>query len=258
MKNSLRILMLFGYCSFSLFSSEILTDQKEHNSNVPYIVLLYGPPGSGRSKIAVKIHQEFNIPHIAIAELILQYAQENSTLGNELKAYLEQGGDISDSQCIALFKKRLKEADCSRGCLIEGAPWSLSHAEALYNDLKDSFSILAINIDTDDNWLMTQVEKRLICPTCGRVYHEPFSLPKTPGICDICSKQLVRRQDDSPEAMRAKLDAYRNSIVPILSFFKEKNCFILIEGDRTQDAIFSLVSNSLLEKHIGTRTEVSF
>lgn len=250
MKIVFFLALCFVYCS-SLPCQEITLERGGSFSSHPYVIFLYGPPGSGRSKIAIKIEKEFSIPHISFADLIFQYAQENSPLGQSLRSYLENSGDISDDQCIALFQKRLTESDCNKGCLIEGAPWSLQHAKALYTALIDSFSFLAINIDTDDQWLVTQVEKRLVCPSCGRVYNENSSLPQKAQVCDICSATLTKRQEDTPAILQAKLESYRRSIVPILEFFKEKNCFLLIEGDRTPESIFSLVSNQLMQRQIG-------
>lgn len=240
-----------------LLSPNILIGQVETSDPIshdiqeiqhPCIVLLYGPPGSGRSKIAIKLQQNFSIPHISFAEVISQYAHESSSLGTSLKEYLQEGGEIPTNLFIEIFKKRLSNKDCSKGCLIEGAPWTLQQAQALYESLQSTFTFLAINIDAQDQWLVTKAEKRLVCTNCGQVYHEPFSSPKKPGICDTCPGTLTRRHDDSPETLKSKLFAYRNTTVPVLAFFEEKNSLVLVEGDKTLDSIYFYVLSCLTQR----------
>jgi len=220
-------------------------NQEEHR---PCLVFLYGPPGSGRSKIAIKIQQNFSIPYISFAELINQYAHDTTSLGTSLQEYLQEGGEIPLDLFIKIFSKRLSNEDCGQGCLIEGAPWTLQQAKALYESLQSTFTFLAINIDAQDQWLVTKAEKRLVCTNCGRVYHEPFSSPKKPGVCDTCPGTLTRRHEDSPEILKSKLSAYRNAVVPVLAFFEEKNSLVLVEGDKTFDAIYFHVSSFLTQR----------
>lgn len=225
-----------------------LDEKEKQDVQRPCILFLYGPPGSGRSKIAIKIQQNFSVPYISFAELINQYAHESSSLGCSLQEYLQEGGEIPVDLFIKIFNKRLSNADCVHGCLIEGAPWTLQQAQALYESLQSAFSFLAINIDAKDQWLVTKAEKRLVCTHCGRVYQEPFSSPKKPGICDSCPEPLTRRHEDTPEIMQSTLSAYRNAVVPVLAFFEEKNSLVLVEGDKTFDAIYFYVSSFLTQR----------
>lgn len=220
-------------------------DQELHR---PCLVFLYGPPGSGRSKVAIKIQQNFSIPYISFAELINEYAHEASSLGHSLHDYLKEGGEIPLDLFITIFKKRLSEKDCSQGCLIEGAPWTLQQAHALYDSLQDSFSFLAINIDAQDQWLVTKAEKRLVCTNCGRVYGDPAQQPRKQGTCDTCSGALIRRHEDSPEILKSKLATYRTTVVPVLAFFEEKKSLVLVEGDKTFDSIYFQVSSCLNQR----------
>ena len=46
-----------------------------------------------------------------------------------------------------------------------------------------------------------------------------YNPPKVPGICDKCGGKLARRKDDEPEAIKQRLDDYREKTYPVLDYF---------------------------------------
>lgn len=243
------LLALFMICN----SNPLLNGEEETRTtpystiekDLPSMVFLYGPPGSGRSTIASKLHNDFSVPHLSFVDLLSTYAHEQDPLGERLTTYLQTGGDISQELFIEIFQKRLQDNDCAHGCIIEGAPWTLAQAQSLYDSFHTSFSFVALTINANDQWLVSKVQNRFVCPTCGRIYHEPFSHPKKEGVCDICLSTLTQRSLDTPEIMQTKLTNYRAAIMPVLDFFNTKHALITLEGDKTIDAIYYQVISSL-------------
>ena len=46
--------------------------------------------------------------------------------------------------------------------------------------------------------------------------------PKVEGRCDICKHELITREDDTPEALDARLRDYNEKTLPVLELFRRK------------------------------------
>jgi adenylate kinase len=105
--------------------------------------------------------------------------------------------------------------------------------------LSSRFQFLVVNIDASDEFLIQRVEGRLVCYSCGYVYDTSDLTKKTKTKCDICSSPLQRRQQDTPEVMKAKLEAYRSQMSPLLALYKEQGILMQIPGDRKFDEVYT-------------------
>jgi adenylate kinase len=51
------------------------------------------------------------------------------------------------------------------------------------------------------------------------------------GVCDACgSRDFVRREDDKPETVRARLKAYHAQTAPLLPFYEDKGLLVAVDG----------------------------
>ena len=46
---------------------------------------------------------------------------------------------------------------------------------------------------------------RWVCRAAGHPYHELFSPPHVPGVCDLDGSELYQRSDDRPDTIRARM-----------------------------------------------------
>lgn len=208
-------------------------------SSKPSIIVLYGPPGSGRAKIAVKLHQNFDIPRISFAELLADTLHEDSVIGTQSREYMNNGGDIPIDLFWMILDRRMKMKDCHRGCLWEGIPCTIEQAKLSKSKLSDRFRFIIFSIDATNDWLIQRVEGRVFCSSCGRVYNDQQSSPKICGACDICGHPLQRRAEDSPEMVQARFQTYQESISSTLAFWNEQKILQNISGDQPLEQIYS-------------------
>ena len=80
-------------------------------------------------------------------------------------------------------------------------------------------------------------------PRCGAGYHDRFKPTARPGVCDVCgSTEFVRRKDDTPETVRARLAAYHAQTAPLLPYYRAKGLLVAVDGmaeiDRVTDELF--------------------
>jgi adenylate kinase len=62
--------------------------------------------------------------------------------------------------------------------------------------------------------------------------------PREEGICDKCGGALHQREDDRPEAVRVRMDAYQKSTSPLTDFYRRKGVLVSVAADGTPEEIF--------------------
>ena len=54
---------------------------------------------------------------------------------------------------------------------------------------------------------------------------------KKPGICDNCGSELIKRKDDEPEIIEARLVTYHEITEPLINYYKEQGIIDSIQID---------------------------
>ena len=187
-------------------------------------IILMGPPGAGKGTQAVKLEQEYKLPHISTGDMFREETSSGSALGNQVKAIIERGDLVPDELTVAIVKARLSKDDCAKGYILDGFPRTLPQAEALEKmgrEIGREVS-LVINIGAPDEELVRRISGRRVCPKCGASYNVVSMKPKKEGICDLCGSPLIQRKDDNEASLKVRLANYYKSTAPLLSFYKER------------------------------------
>jgi adenylate kinase len=226
----------------SLFSSNSLLASTS-GETLPVIVILLGPPGSGRDALAVKLSNSFSLPYISCADLLLDYCDDESARGKEIRECLHAGLTISDELMLRLIAERVKSLDCVNGFLLDGFPRSFEQAKALSLQFKETHSFFPAYIRASDEWLISHHKGRLVCTRCGRVYHIDQSPPQNTALCDFCGSSLTQRYADSQESIKRQCENYRFSSLPIITFYSEEGSLVEVNGNRVFDEILQEIKN---------------
>jgi adenylate kinase len=56
-------------------------------------------------------------------------------------------------------------------------------------------------------------------------------------VCDVCGGALVTRPDDTPEAVRKRLQDYHTKTAPILDLFRNKELVVVVDGTKPIDQV---------------------
>ena len=65
-----------------------------------------------------------------------------------------------------------------------------------------------------------------------------------PG-CVHCGGELYQRPDDQPEAVRQRLEVYRNETAPVLGFYRERSLLADVTGSGSVQAVNQRVLKAL-------------
>ncbi len=195
------------------------------------IIVLVGPPGSGKGTQAKVLSDKYRIAHLSTGDM-LREAKKNGTLEPEYLKIMDSGGLLPDAAVISLIERRTKDADCARGFLLDGFPRTVPQAEALQGMLdKRGMKLDAvIQLDVARHLLEERLIYRRTDETTGQIYHLLYT-PPPPGAV------LVHRKDDQPEAVKTRLDAYDSMTAALLPYYQQRGALRRVDGVGKSDEV---------------------
>jgi adenylate kinase len=209
-------------------------------------VILLGGPGAGKGTQANYIKQKYNIPQISTGDMLRAHVKAGSDLGVAAKKIMDEGGLVSDEIIMGMVKERVKDDDCQDGYLFDGFPRTIPQAEALKATGIPVDAV--VEIDVPDEEILKRMSGRRVHLSSGRTYHVVFNPPKVEGKDDETGEDLIQRDDDQEETVKARLRIYHDQTEPLISFYNAEadtgSCkYVRIAGvgsvDSIRDSIFS-------------------
>lgn len=192
-------------------------------------LLILGAPGAGKGTQAKFIAKKYNIEHISTGDLLRAEVAEGTELGLSCKAKMEKGEYISDEIVTALLEKKLNSESCKNGFLLDGYPRTTVQAETLQKIAPPIDAAIVLLVD--DDVIIERMGGRIVCKSCGQVYHEKNNPPKVADVCDVCGGDVVKRADDNVEVVKARLEKYHVETAPIIGFYEELGVVVSVSGE---------------------------
>ncbi len=181
--------------------------------------IFLGPPGAGKGSLAVKVAEDYKIPHISTGDIFRANIKAQTPLGVKVKAIIDSGSLVSDELTFELVKDRLAQDDCKNGYILDGFPRTIPQAEMLEGLVSD---VKVVNFEIKDEIVIRRLSTRRVCRACGANFNVLTLPPKVEGICDKCGGELYQRDDDKQESIMHRMDVYREQTEPLINFYKEK------------------------------------
>ncbi len=214
-------------------------------------LVLLGAPGAGKGTQAKMLAGKYGILHISTGDILRENVGNNTGLGQKAKEYMDKGELVPDTVLIDIIKDRLSKPDTDNGFLLDGYPRTIPQAEALDNIFGQLGKELdaVIDIKVPDEELVARLAGRRMCK-CGASYHVKFNPPKKDGICDVCSRELYQRDDDTESSVKTRLVAYYNQTHPLIDYYTDKGLLHTVSGTGDIEDIFgeiTVVIDKMLE-----------
>lgn len=213
------------------------------------IFIFFGPPGSGKGTQAKYLVDNYEFSHISTGDLFRNEIENQTVLGNEVKAIMESGGYVPDQIVIDLIESVLSHSE-NNNFIFDGYPRTLNQAlafDALLSVKKLKVD-LVFNFDVDKDLLVKRICGRFSCASCGAVYNDTFMKTAVEGVCDKCgSHEFIRRKDDNPEVFKKRVEVYLKEIKMVRDFYRNKNLVKDIDASQTAELIQIEVKNSLIQ-----------
>lgn len=204
------------------------------------ILILLGPPGSGKGTQARKLEETFGFIQLSTGDLLRAAVAAGTPAGQAADAVMKAGGLVSDEIVLAILTDRLAQDDCKQGVVLDGFPRTTVQAEALDAMLAErGESIRAVvSLEVDDIEMVKRVAGRMTCGDCGEGFHDHFKPPSKEGICDACGAQnMTRRADDTAEAAISRLEAYAEQTAPLVAYYGARGTLHTVDAMQAIDAV---------------------
>ena len=187
------------------------------------IVILLGPPGSGKGTQANFIQNKLSIPHLSTGDILRQSVKNETNLGNKVKNIMAKGKLVSDDLVLNVIKERVSQSDCDKGFILDGYPRNITQAESLNIVLKDINRNIdrILFLDVNFEVLQSRIESR------SKENNEE------------------KRVDDTSEVLIKRLDEYKSQTAPLSKYYSNDKKFKKINGMKPISEVSHDIENFL-------------
>lgn len=208
-------------------------------------LVLFGPPGAGKGTQAQLLKDRLGIPHISSGDLFRYHLREGTELGKRAGAYINQGRLVPDEVTISIILEEVLGLPGEKGFILDGFPRTTEQAKALEESLETRSrpidKVVFINIPEEE--LIKRLGGRYICRNCQAPHTKVNG--EEPGRCTQCGGELYQREDDRPEAVKERIQVYRNETLPVLDFYRERGLLADVSGVGSVDCVHQKVLDAL-------------
>ena len=209
-------------------------------------ILLLGPPGAGKGTQGDRIAERLGVPMLATGNVLRQAVKQGTEQGLAAKGYMDRGELVPDAVILGILKEALAMPGMERGVVLDGVVRTVPQAEGLaglFAELGRTLDAVLL-FDIADDEMVRRLSGRTVCDTC----QTPYSGREPGEVCEKCGGTLMRRKDDEPEAVRRRMQAYREQTAPLIDWYKGRagggggraaaaRCFILVDAVGAVDEI---------------------
>jgi adenylate kinase len=214
-------------------------------------IALLGPVGVGKGTQAQRISGRLNYMRLSTGELVRDQIEAGTELGQKLKGYSDRGDSVPDETIMNLVRVHLQPAG---GWILDGVPRTVEQARALDEELEKRGAaldkVVVLEGPDDEKLIERVVNGRRQSLATGRVYHLEYDPPPDPSEGQDPGP-FVQREDDTEEALRHQLEAYRKEAGAIKEYYEEKGILAVVDAnqdvEKTTEDIFEVLGHT--QKH---------
>ncbi len=208
-----------------------------------YRLVLLGPPGVGKGTQAELLSTSLGACQLSTGDVFraaktLDPCDVSPAMAVALD-HMRNGELVPDETVLNLVRERSKCLRCYGGFLLDGFPRTVPQAEALDKILQENGVQLdaVLSYELPIETIVSRLSGRRTCAGCKAVFHVQSRAPKKEGVCDHCGGMLIVREDDRPEAVRVRMNAYEQSTAPLKEFYQSKDLLLCVSAEGSPEEI---------------------
>ena len=184
------------------------------------IVVIFGPPGSGKGTQAALVAKRIGVPHVATGDILRAETAKGTPLGREVEPIMRAGHLVPDDLVVRVIEARLAEPDAAAGALLDGFPRTIPQAVSLDEMLERNGRRVEVVV--------------------------PLNVPE-----DVLAERVRRRApegrpDDTPDAFVKRMHVYRTETAPLLDYYRSKGTRIAeVDGVGGVDTVTERIADAL-------------
>ncbi|MBX9992346.1 adenylate kinase [Phreatobacter oligotrophus] len=189
-------------------------------------LILLGPPGAGKGTQAQRLVERHGLVQLSTGDMLRAAVKAGTPIGLKAKDVMARGELVSDAIVVGIIADRIAEPDCAKGFILDGFPRTVAQAEALDAMLAEKGMKLdgVIELKVDEGILVGRIEKR---------------------VAEMTARGEPVRADDNAEALKKRLDAYREQTAPVSGYYASKGALKTVDGMAPIDDVTKAIAAHL-------------
>jgi adenylate kinase len=174
-------------------------------------LILLGPPGAGKGTQGQRLAAKYGIVQLSTGDMLREAVKSATPIGRKVQDIIAHGRLAPDNLVVDLVGQRIAEPDARKGFILDGFPRTVPQAAALDRMLAGKGLALdaVIELRVDEAALIKRIESRILEM---RMKGEPL------------------RDDDNPEVLHIRLQAYREQTAPLIDDYDRKRVLRTVNG----------------------------
>jgi len=230
----------------------------QQNFAQPKAIVVYGPPGAGKSTQADLITRYFGFVHFDtgkyLESLIHNPAALKSAEVRRERTLFDTGKLMTTSWVLKVAGVKIKEiANAGFGLVLSGSPRTIDEAKYLFPIMKkfygkENMLFFILKISPEDS--IKRNSKRLICSVCGLPILRVKSTENftTYSPCPFCGGKLIKRTLDRTSVIKDRLVEFNLKTKPIFAMIKRDGYKIKeIKGNTLPFRVFNSIKKEIIK-----------
>jgi len=220
------------------------------NSKDPKIIILIGPPGSGKGTQAKLLAEKFGLEYIGSGDILRARQKVGDFTGKKLKKVMNKG-ELAPSFIVSKVLgdklEKLKRNSKIKGLVLDG--WTRIIIEAILTDealnwyeWDKNVEVFLINISAKESF--NRLTKRRQCKKCGNLIPRVGDFRKLTK-CNKCGGKLITRIDDTIQSIEKRLEEYKKETTKAINYYKKHGRLIKINGEQSIEDVFKDILKTL-------------
>lgn len=205
-------------------------------------LILFGRQGSGKGTQSQIIAQRCGLHIFEAGAQLRRLAKEESELGHKVKSIIESGNLVPTEVVMEIIHDFIQNLPEGQAVLFDGIPRSMDQMEQLDELMqKEGRDFKGVLINISEEEALKRLTTRRICTQCKAVYPAFYTKEE----CEKCGGELQTRKDDTPDAIRVRLDTYTEKTLPVIQAYQSQNKLVDINGEQSIEDVTKDVLDAL-------------
>jgi adenylate kinase len=206
---------------------------------------LMGVQGAGKGTQAIRLQEELRIPHITSGGLFRAMKSQDTPLARQVQEIMARGDLVPDDITIQVVRARITQPDAQTGFILMARAPQAQALDQLMQELGHPLTAVLFLKITDEEAIQRLSGRRQCRLDESHIYHVEYNPPKVEGKCDIDGAELFQRQDDTPDAIRARIAQYYDKTAPLLDYYRSQGLLHEVDAAKPIEDVMSGVLAAL-------------
>ncbi|EKE16130.1 MAG: hypothetical protein ACD_11C00029G0010 [uncultured bacterium] len=208
-------------------------------------VVILGPQGSGKGTQAHILAEEFKLAHIEMGLLLRNIAKENSDLGREIDAIVNNKKELAPDEIVySVLREAIEKVPKDSGIIFDGVPRRLEQIENVEKILSEYGrkidAVIYIALPFEES--IERITKRFGCVSCGAHLIMKEDVHSSEDKCPKCGGQISQRKDDTLEGITKRLNIFYKDTIPVIEYYRKNNLLYEVDGKRNVESVYLDIS----------------